>query len=193
MIGRRDGVEALFESIISIQAILLDKKIRSAVIGGIAVGVWGEPRVTRDIDLKVLLGRDDASQLLHVIGSDYTAMQPNPLAALARTGILFVRDRIGTRIDLLLSDTVFDRKTVERAVSVNVEPDAGVIICSPEDLVIYKLISTRLRDHEDAAGVIRRQKGKLDERYIIDWLGQFEAALDDSTLIDEFNSIKGRK
>jgi hypothetical protein len=191
MIGRRNGVEALFESIISIQETLLDKRIRSAVIGGIAVGVWGEPRVTRDVDLKVLLGRDDAPQLLGVIGSAYVAMQPDPLAALTRTGVLFVRDQIGTRIDLLLSDTVFDRKTVERAVPVNVEPDAAVIVCRPEDLVIYKLISTRLRDHEDAASVVQRQKGKLDERYILDWLEQFESALDDSTLIAEFNRIKG--
>ena len=28
--------------------------IASAVIGGLAVAVWGEPRLTRDVDFKVL-------------------------------------------------------------------------------------------------------------------------------------------
>jgi len=183
-------VEALFESIVTLQELLRSKDLRSAVIGGIAVGVWGEPRVTRDVDLKVLLGRDDSSRLLDVIKSDYTALQPDPLLALTRTGILFVRDQMGTRIDLLLSDTVFDREVVERAVSVEVEPGSAVIVCRPEDLVIYKLISTRLRDHEDAAGVIRRQESKLDDCYILDWLKQFEQALDDSTLIEEFERLR---
>ncbi|MBW2000598.1 MAG: hypothetical protein JRJ29_21895 [Deltaproteobacteria bacterium] len=41
-----------------------------AIIGGIAVAVWGEPRLTRDIDVKVLLSRDEAQMLLKVL--------PNP-------------------------------------------------------------------------------------------------------------------
>jgi hypothetical protein len=130
--------------------------------------------------------------LLEIIKSDYTALQSEPLQALSRTGILFVRDRLGTRIDLLLSDTVFDREVVERAVSVEVEPGSTIIVCRPEDLVIYKLISTRLRDHEDAAGVIRRQGRTLDDRYVLDWLKQFELALDDSTLVEEFEKLRRR-
>jgi len=185
-------MEALFESIVTLQQLLRGEGLASAVIGGIAVGVWGEPRVTRDVDLKVLLGRDGASRLLEIIKSDYTALQSEPLQALSRTGILFVRDRLGTRIDLLLSDTVFDREVVERAVSVEVEPGSTIIVCRPEDLIIYKLISTRLRDHEDAAGVIRRQGRTLDDRYVLDWLKQFELALDDSTLVEEFEKLRRR-
>jgi hypothetical protein len=79
---------------------------------------------------------------------------------------------------------------VKHAVSVEVDPGSSVTVCRPEDLIIYKLISTRLRDHEDAAGVIRRQGRKLDDRYVQDWLKQFELALDDSTLIDEFEKLR---
>ncbi len=57
-------MENLFESLVSLQERLHRSGISSAVIGGVAVGVWGEPRVTRDVDVKVLLGRDDAPRLL---------------------------------------------------------------------------------------------------------------------------------
>jgi len=36
--------------------------------------VWGEPRVTRDVDVKVLLGRDDARRLVEILKSTYTAL-----------------------------------------------------------------------------------------------------------------------
>jgi hypothetical protein len=51
-------------------------------------------------------------------------------------------------------------------------------------------ISTRLRDHEDAQGVIRRQGSNLDDKYVLDWLRQFEQALDDSTLVAEYNKLR---
>ena len=57
----------------------------------------------------------------------------------------------------------------------------------------YKLVSTRLRDHEDAASVVRRQGDKLDDSYVLHWLGQFEHALDDSTLVAEYTRLRAAK
>ena len=70
------------------------------------------------------------------------------------------------------------------------QPGVVARLCSPEDLVIYKLISTRLRDHEDAQSVIRRQGSSLDDDYVLDWLRQFEEALDDSTLVAEYRRLR---
>lgn len=64
-------------------------------------------------------------------------------------------------------------------------------LARPEDLIIYKLVSTRPRDHEDAAGVVRRQGDALDDRYILQWLELLERALDDSTLVGEFRGLRG--
>ncbi|MFQ6101787.1 MAG: hypothetical protein ACE5OS_11225 [Anaerolineae bacterium] len=41
-------MENLFESLVALQDRLRQAGIPSAVIGGVAVGVWGEPRVTRE-------------------------------------------------------------------------------------------------------------------------------------------------
>lgn len=74
--------------------------------------------------------------------------------------------------------------------AVEVFPGVTLQVCSPEDLVIYKLISTRPRDHEDASGVIRRQSDALDVAYVMGWLRQFELAFDDSTLISTFQRLR---
>lgn len=66
-------MENLFESLVALQDRLRRAGVSSAVIGGMAVGVWGEPRVTRDVDVKILLGRDDAPRLLEVIAPDYVS------------------------------------------------------------------------------------------------------------------------
>jgi len=162
------------------------------VIGGIAVAVWGDPRVTRDVDLKVLLERDDADRLLAVLSPDYTSLLPDPLQALKKQAMVFVQDAVGTRLDLLLADTPYDVVAIQRGRDVELQPGVTARLCSPEDLVIYKLISTRQRDHEDAQSVIRRQGSNLNDDYVLDWLRQFEQALDDSTLVAEYKRLRSR-
>ena len=45
--------------------------------------------MTRDVDIKVQLGRDSAQLLLEILGSDYSPLLSDPLAALLQSGILF--------------------------------------------------------------------------------------------------------
>jgi hypothetical protein len=46
-------------------------------------------------------------------------------------------------------------------------------------------------DHGE--GIIDYQGDALDDQYIIDWLKQFEAALDDSTLIETYKRMRRKK
>lgn len=157
-----------------------------------AVSVWGEPRLTRDVDLKVLCSRNQADLLLNLLEPEYTSLLADPRQTLRQQGILFVQDQLNTRIDLLLADTPYDVQAIQRGCEVEVQPGLWLRICSPEDLVIYKLISTRPRDHEDVRGILRRQGDGLDDTYILDWLHQFEQALDDSTLVSEYLRLRGK-
>jgi len=60
-------------------------------------------------------------------------------------------------------------------------------------LILYKLVSTRPRDHADAESVIRRQADLLDDDYVLDWLRQFEVALDDSTMVSGYRRLRARR
>ncbi len=183
-------MDSLVRSIRRLQQRLREADIPSIVIGGVAVALWGEPRVTRDVDLKILLGRDEADRLLAVLRTDYTPLLPDPQRALTEQAVLFVQDSAETRLDLLLADTPYDVQAIRRGHSVEVEPGATICVCSPEDLIIYKLVATRLRDREDTASVVRRQGDKLDDQYVLHWLRQFEQALNDSTLVAEYTRLR---
>ncbi len=183
-------MENLFRSIQALQQRLDEANVPSVIIGGLAVGAWGEPRVTRDADMKVLLGREDAERLLSLLSPDYVSLLPDPEQALRKQAMIFVQDATGARLDLLLADTPYDVLAIHRGRDIEVQPGLSIRLCSPEDLIIYKFISTRLRDREDAVGVIRRQGDKLNDAYVLDWLRQFEQALDDSTLVKEYKRLR---
>lgn len=180
----------LIESVLDLQKRLEEAGVACVLIGGLAVSAWGEPRGTRDVDLKVLLKREDAQRLLDLLGVDFTPLHADPLEAIRRNGILFVHNRFGVRIDLLLADTEFDEAAIRRARSVELQPRRTVRVCSPEDLIVYKLLTPRGRDYDDIVGVIQRQGDVLDDAYVIKWLKEFEQALDDSTLVRTYQEMR---
>ena len=171
------------------QRALSDAGIDSMVIGGLAVAIWGDPRVTRDVDLKVLLQRDRAEQLVRALPQGFRCLADQPEETLRRVGFLFVQDAGGIRIDFLLAETAFDVEALSRKRQIEMT-DEMIAVCTAEDLIVYKMISTRPRDHDDARGVIRRQQDKLDNEYLTSWLLQFEQALDDSTLVTSYRQMR---
>lgn len=185
-------VKKLVRSVITLQARLDKAGIGSMVIGGMAVGVWGEPRLTRDIDMKVLLKRDTARRLIQVLGRGYRSLHGDAEQSFREAGFAFFLDQHGSRVDLLLSDNAFDDEALARAVKVELAPRKKARVCTAEDLVIYKLLSDRPRDRADAQSVIDRQGKKLDRVYVERWLRELGKAIDDSTLVAQFRRMQAR-
>ncbi len=185
------NMENLFVAITDLQKTLEDADIPSALIGGLAVGVWGEPRLTRDVDLKVLAWREERARVLQVL-SHLTPLNADPDGAFQRNGIAFFQTPGGVRVDVMLTDTHFDETVIGRAKMVDLQPGWSARVCSAEDLIIYKLVSIRPRDRLDVEGIVKRQGQKLDDAYVENWLRQFEQALDDSTLVAEYRRFRGK-
>ncbi|MFZ1475357.1 MAG: hypothetical protein WBE17_10665, partial [Anaerolineae bacterium] len=163
--------------------------VPSVVIGGLAVSAWGEPRLTRDADLKVLARRDERGRILELV-SDFTPLHADPDEAFRRHGIAFFQDPAGTRVDVMLAETTFDETAIGRARVMELKPGLVVRVCSPEDLIVYKMVSLRTKDRVDVEGIIKRQGNRLDDRYVENWLHLFEQALDDSTLVAEYRRLR---
>ena len=53
----------------------------------------------------------------------------------------------------------------------------------------YRAISNRSQDWIDIEGVLIRQRGKLDDAYIRDWLSQFAEALENPEILTRFNQL----
>ncbi len=181
-------MEHLIDSVVRFQDLMRREGIPVMAIGGIAVAVWGEPRLTRDIDIKIQLHRDERARLSQLLRG-LTPLQEDPDESFRRFGLAFFQDASGIRLDIMLADTIFDETALERACDIEISAGKRIRVCTAEDLVIYKMLSTRSKDRYDAASVIRRQGETLDRTYIEGWLKEFEQALADSTLVSEFRKL----
>ena len=83
-----------FESVARLQNSLHNVGILTVVIGGIAVAIWGNPRLTKDADLKVLLTREQAARLLAALTAEYRPLASDPEIELQRLGFILLRIRM---------------------------------------------------------------------------------------------------
>jgi len=147
------------------------QRIETALYGGLALAAYGEPRETRDADFAVAgLGGAAAAEALASIGV-------RPMLALDRVrfgGLLISRITLaegGGQTGLNVLDLVepqsarFAGAALERAVTGSLRGTA-IRVLSPEDFVLFKLLSTRDRDLEDAVTVLRSPDLPLDRSFI---------------------------
>jgi hypothetical protein len=139
---------------------------RSCFIGGIAVQRWGEPRVTRDMDLALLVGFGGEERFIDVLLEAYPARMADARDFALRHRVLLLRTADGIGIDVSLSGLPFEEKLVSRATLYSFGPGLDIRTCSAEDLIVLKLFASRPLDIRDAEGVAVRSRGRLDWDYI---------------------------
>lgn len=188
---RRPTMDTLIDALFELQTLLEREGLPSILIGGLAVGIWGEPRLTRDIDVKVLVSREERGKVLSVL-SGYTPLNADPDQALRQNGIAFFLAPSEIRVDIMLADTIFDEVAIGRAQTIELDPKKPVRVCSAEDLIIYKSLSLRARDYADVESIVKRQGDALDDVYVEKWLREFELALDESELVRNYRRLRGR-
>jgi predicted nucleotidyltransferase len=175
---------------------LLEKVVRGLesrgvpymVIGGQAVLVYGEPRMTRDIDITLGMGPEGLPKIEELSRSlNLRMLTGSPEEFVRDRMILPCEDTIsGFRIDFVFSFTPFERQAIERARVVGVG-GTGVRFATPEDLIIHKMVAGRPRDEEDVRGILLKTS-PLDGDYIEGWLAQFDEALG-RRLLERFRNL----
>jgi hypothetical protein len=164
-----------FADLIARLAVALEaKSIPFMLIGGQAVLLHGEPRLTQDVDVTMGVGPDRVRDLLDVCEALGLQPLPEDPGAFAReTFVLPAADpETGVRLDLIFSTTPYEAQAIDRAVLVDMGSRA-VPFATAEDLVLHKLFAGRPRDLEDAAGVVRRKGSELDWEYLDRWAREF--------------------
>ncbi len=142
-----------------------------ALYGGLLLAAYGEPRETRDVDLAVAaLGadsmRNSLTELGYSVASNFEGVVFGGLLV-DRITLLGSADDVGLNtIDLVRPRSPrLAREALERAPQAPLR-DRSVRVLSPEDFVLYKILSTRDRDLSDAVSVIRTIRRELD----LDWI-----------------------
>ena len=134
---------------------------RACVIGGLAVQRWGEPRLTQDVDLTVLVGLGDEARFVDSVLSRFPGRRPDVRRFALTYRVILVRASAGVPLDIALGSTQFEIESVDRSSSWEIEPGRVIRTCSAEDLLVHKLIAGRPRDVADVEGIVVRQFGRL--------------------------------
>ncbi|MBI5234686.1 MAG: hypothetical protein HY886_00340 [Deltaproteobacteria bacterium] len=165
----------MFEEILArIARRFKEKGLPYMVIGGQAVLLYGEPRLTRDIDITLGIGVDRLDDVLAAADELFLkSLLPDALQFVRRTMVLpVIEQSTGIRVDFIFSFTPYEADAIKRARKVVVKGEE-VAFSSPEDLVIHKIFAGRARDIEDARSIVVRNPA-LDIGYIRGWLKEFE-------------------
>lgn len=159
------------------------------VIGGQAVLVHGEPRLTRDIDITLGVTTDGISEVLDAVSVlGLKILVESPQAFVRDTWILPCEDpESGIRIDLLFSFSAYEQQAINRAVKILIG-SASVRFASVEDLIVHKIVAGRPRDLEDAR-IVMRKNPRLDGVYVRRWLREIESAAGEA-LVARFDALE---
>ena len=159
------------------------------VIGGQAVLLYGEPRLTRDIDITLGVNIDKLDELLNVIREiGLTPLPENIENFVEKTFVLPVKDKnTKIRVDFIFSQTSYEKQAIDRANTIKIKSKT-VRFASLEDMIIHKIFAGRPRDLEDVRSILLKNP-VFDKDYIFKWLKEFDNTLDQNKFTETFENI----
>jgi predicted nucleotidyltransferase len=152
---------------------LEDAGLSYLITGSIATGLYGQPRMTRDIDIVAVLYPQHAPRLAELLGAEFEYDAETIADAIARRRIFSVVHRGALqKVDIIVRDDreyEIEKFQRRRRVEVDGQPMWAI---SPEDLVLSKLVWAKDSRSElqfrDVRSIIALQPG-LDWPYMERW------------------------
>ena len=190
--GRQDPPAPLVQALGAVSEWLESAAVPGAIIGGIAASVLGRPRLTQDIDILVVLERQEWAPFLGAGREFGFAPRIDDALDFADSSrvLLVLHQPSGVPIDVVLGALPLEDEIVRGARNVEI---AGVRLplAAPESIVVMKALARRARDIADIEGIL-----EVHDRLDLDWirarLSEFDHALGETELLDEFSRILAR-
>lgn len=153
---------------VKLVSFLNKEKFEYIIIGGMAAAVLGEPRVTGDIDVDILLDKDNIFDFLEKAKKAGFKVDKQRSAERAAKTSIFQIDYEDYHVDLIIASIDLEKDAFKRKKAITMH---GVKAFFPtaEDLILLKIIPGRPKDLIDAENIAIRQKGKLDIKYLTKW------------------------
>jgi predicted nucleotidyltransferase len=147
------------------------------VIGGQAVLLYGEPRLTKDIDITLGVGVEGFARITDLVRElALKIIVDDPEAFARKTMVLpVIEDETGIRVDFIFSHSPYEEQAITRAREVQFGA-TPVKFASLEDVVIHKIIAGRGRDIDDVKAILLKNPA-YDTDYITRWLKEFDESL----------------
>ncbi len=157
------------------------------IVGGQAVLLYGEPRLTKDIDITIGLNIDSVDKIVKIMEDISLKPIPKDLHRFVQqTMVLPMLDRgSGVRVDVIFSFSQFEQDAIKRANVVKID-NTLLRYTSLEDLIIFKIFSGRPRDMEDARKILIKNQN-ADTQYIKKQLKTL--SFEEKDLLEDFNRL----
>jgi predicted nucleotidyltransferase len=149
---------SIFEAAVEVASVLEQEQIPYAVLGGVALQHWGEPRTTQDVDIVVLVPSDEEEPFLKRVLSRFQPRIPDALSFAKRHRVLLIATAGAIPIDLSLGIPGYEEEVMRRASRISFAGLPPIRVVSPEDLIVHKCVAGRARDIEDIQRVLIRQQ-----------------------------------
>lgn len=179
----------LIQVAVEVQNILDSKGYRNCVIGGLAVQVWGEVRVTTDVDFTVLVefGQEESvvEGILEVLKPRYE--DAKRFALINR--VLLCQGPNDYRVDIGLGGFEVERRIVGRAKFHELIEGISLRVCDAEGLVVMKAFSGRAIDWQDVESILARQWETIDLGLIKSDLGALAEGLEAPEILENFEKV----
>lgn len=146
------------------------------ITGSMASILYGEPRLTNDIDVVVDLPLSRVTDLCAAFADDDFYLDDERIRqAVAHQGQFNIIDpRSGYKIDVMIpAPSAFDRSRFARARREQVAADYTASFASPEDVILKKLEFHREGGSDkhlrDVAGMLEVSGEEIDRGYVEEW------------------------
>lgn len=183
-----EALTSLLAPLAAVQRLLAHFDDRGAIIGGVAAGLLGKPRLTANVDVVILLSIDDLPRLVEVAAQEGLVPRIADAEDFARRHrILLLRHQeSGINVDISLGILPFEVEAVERS-SLYQVGSLSIRLPTPEDLIIFKAVAHRPQDLIDIQAIIESHPD-LDKARIRRWVREFARILEMPELWDDITN-----
>jgi hypothetical protein len=160
-------------------AMLESRGLPAALIGGLAVSLRGQPRMTVDVDLVIRADVDDALQLVrHLSETPFEPLFAGVEEVVSSVFMLPLRHRsTGIRVNLAIGMSGFEREAIGRATRITAG-SGSVPMVTVEDLLVMKALAGRPQDEADLRGLVDLHRESIDWNYCITTATALGSAID---------------
>jgi hypothetical protein len=149
-----------------------------ALGGALALGAWGVPRTTTDVDIAVFVAEPELDKLLDSIERAGAMVdRAEARRSVAKTGFLVAH--LGrTRLDLFIAHHPWHAEMHARRQLLPTPDGKERWFLSLEDMALAKLLYARPKDIQDLERLFAVQRSRLDLAYLRRWLSAMVPAQD---------------